>query len=85
MQVQAARAAQAAWGRRDWRERVAILRRAAELIRERKFELAAVISDGALYYLDVPVKRLGPMDVPVPFSSALRSSFWRWSLRACST
>src|SRR3989441_6715052 len=41
--VMAARAAQAAWGRRDWRERVAILRRAAELIRERKFELAAVI------------------------------------------
>ncbi len=42
--VKAARAAQAAWGRRDWRERVTILRRAAELIRERKFDLAAVMS-----------------------------------------
>ena len=42
--VVAARTAQAAWGRRDWRERVAILRRAAALIRERKFELAAVMS-----------------------------------------
>jgi 1-pyrroline-5-carboxylate dehydrogenase len=42
--VVAARAAQAAWGRRDWHERVAILRRAAALIRERKFELAAVMS-----------------------------------------
>jgi 1-pyrroline-5-carboxylate dehydrogenase len=42
--VAAARAAQAAWSRRDWRERVAILRRAAALIRERKFELAAIMS-----------------------------------------
>ena len=42
--VTAARAAQAAWGRRNWRDRVTILRRAAELIRERKFELAAVMS-----------------------------------------
>jgi len=42
--VIAAKAAQAPWGRRDWRERVAILRRAAALIRERKFELAAVMS-----------------------------------------
>jgi 1-pyrroline-5-carboxylate dehydrogenase len=42
--VAAARAAQPAWGRRDWRERVAILRRAAELMRERKFELAAIMS-----------------------------------------
>ncbi len=42
--VTAARAVQAAWGRRDWRERVAILRRAAALIRERKFELAAIMS-----------------------------------------
>src|SRR5438067_7711960 len=42
--VTAARAAQAAWGRSNWRDRVNILRRAAELIRERKFELAAVMS-----------------------------------------
>src|SRR5437868_5624568 len=42
--VTAARAAQAAWGRSNWRERVTILRRATELIRERKFELAAVMS-----------------------------------------
>ncbi len=42
--VVAAKAAQAAWRRRDWRERVAMLHRAAALIRERKFELAAVMS-----------------------------------------
>ncbi len=34
-------------------------------------ELAAVIAEGAFHYLDVPVKRLGAMDVPVPFSPAL--------------
>ena len=34
-------------------------------------ELAAVIADGAFYYLDAPVKRLGAYDVPVPFSPAL--------------
>jgi pyruvate dehydrogenase E1 component beta subunit len=34
-------------------------------------ELASVISDGAFYYLDAPVKRMGAMDVPVPFSPAL--------------
>jgi 1-pyrroline-5-carboxylate dehydrogenase len=42
--VTAAQAAQLGWSRRDWRERVAILRKAAALIRERKFELAAVMS-----------------------------------------
>jgi len=42
--VKAARAAQPAWARRHWRERVALLRRAAALIRERKFELAALMS-----------------------------------------
>ncbi len=42
--VTAARAAQTPWARRDWRERVAMLRKAAGLIRERKFELAAVMS-----------------------------------------
>ncbi|MDX1435918.1 MAG: alpha-ketoacid dehydrogenase subunit beta [Anaerolineales bacterium] len=34
-------------------------------------ELAAVIADGAFYYLDAPVKRMGAMDVPIPFSPAL--------------
>jgi 1-pyrroline-5-carboxylate dehydrogenase len=42
--VAAARRAQPVWARCDWRERVAILRRAAGLIRERKFELAAIMS-----------------------------------------
>ena len=40
----AARAAQRGWARLPWRERVAILRRAAALIRERKYELAALMS-----------------------------------------
>jgi pyruvate dehydrogenase E1 component beta subunit len=34
-------------------------------------EMAAVIADGAFYYLDAPVKRLGAMNVPVPFSPIL--------------
>ncbi len=34
-------------------------------------EIAAVIADGAFYHLDAPVKRLGAMDVPVPFSPPL--------------
>jgi len=34
-------------------------------------EIAAIIADGAFYYLDAPVKRLGALDVPVPFSPAL--------------
>src|SRR2546427_7189331 len=34
-------------------------------------ELAAVIADGAFYYLDAPVKRMGAMDVPLPFSPVL--------------
>ena len=34
-------------------------------------EIAAVIADGAFYYLDAPVKRIGAMNVPVPFSPAL--------------
>jgi pyruvate/2-oxoglutarate/acetoin dehydrogenase E1 component len=34
-------------------------------------EMASVISDGAFYYLDAPVKRMGAMNVPVPFSPAL--------------
>jgi len=34
-------------------------------------EIASVIADGAFYYLDAPVKRIGAMDVPVPFSPVL--------------
>jgi pyruvate dehydrogenase E1 component beta subunit len=34
-------------------------------------EIASAITDGAFYNLDAPVKRLGAMDVPVPFSPAL--------------
>ncbi|MCC6622196.1 MAG: aldehyde dehydrogenase family protein [Deltaproteobacteria bacterium] len=42
--VQAARRAQKAWGKTPWQERLAIMRRAAELIRARKFEIGAVMS-----------------------------------------
>ena len=42
--VAAARRAQRGWARRPWRERVSLLRRAAALIRERKYELAALMS-----------------------------------------
>src|SRR5215470_2428776 len=34
-------------------------------------ELASVIADEAFYYLDAPVKRMGAMNVPIPFSPAL--------------
>ena len=34
-------------------------------------EIAAVIADQAFWALDAPVKRLGAMDVPVPFSPTL--------------
>src|SRR3989442_583781 len=42
--VAAAQAAQRDWAHRPWRERVAVLRQAASLIRERKFELAAIMA-----------------------------------------
>jgi 1-pyrroline-5-carboxylate dehydrogenase len=42
--VRRAKQAQVAWGRRPWQDRLAILRRAAELIRERKYDLAALMS-----------------------------------------
>src|SRR5256885_11705192 len=42
--VAAAKAAQRDWAHRPWRDRLAILRRAASLIRERKFELAAIMA-----------------------------------------
>lgn len=34
-------------------------------------ELAASIAEGAFYYLDAPVRRMGALDVPVPFSPVL--------------
>ena len=34
-------------------------------------EIASAIADGAFYYLDAPVKRMGAMDVPIPFSPPL--------------
>ena len=34
-------------------------------------EIASVIADGAFYYLDAPVKRMGAMNVPIPFSPSL--------------
>jgi pyruvate dehydrogenase E1 component beta subunit len=37
-------------------------------------EIASVIADGAFYYLDAPVKRIGARDVPVPFSPPLEDA-----------
>jgi pyruvate dehydrogenase E1 component beta subunit len=37
-------------------------------------EIASVIADGAFYYLDAPVKRMGAMDVPIPFSPPLEDA-----------
>lgn len=37
-------------------------------------EIAAVIADGAFYYLDAPVKRMGALDVPIPFSPPLEDA-----------
>ena len=34
-------------------------------------ELAAVVAEGAFWHLDAPVRRLGAMDVPIPFSPVL--------------
>jgi 1-pyrroline-5-carboxylate dehydrogenase len=42
--VASARRAQVGWARLPWTERVALLRRAAGIIRERKYELAALMS-----------------------------------------
>jgi 1-pyrroline-5-carboxylate dehydrogenase len=42
--VKAARGATKGWRNTPWRERVRVVRRAAALIRERKFELAAIMS-----------------------------------------
>lgn len=37
-------------------------------------ELASVIADGAFYYLDAPVKRMGARNVPIPFSPVLEDA-----------
>ncbi|MEZ4294011.1 MAG: aldehyde dehydrogenase family protein [Polyangiaceae bacterium] len=42
--ISGARAAQKGWARTPWKERVAVLRKAAEIIRERKYEISAVMS-----------------------------------------
>lgn len=42
--VKACRRQQKAWAARPWQERVKLMKRAAEIIRERKFEIAAVMS-----------------------------------------
>jgi len=42
--IQVARAAQKAWAKTPWPDRLTIMRRAAALVRERKFELAAIMS-----------------------------------------
>jgi 1-pyrroline-5-carboxylate dehydrogenase len=42
--VSAARAGQRAWERRGWRERARLLRAAAALVRERKYDLAALMA-----------------------------------------
>ncbi len=34
-------------------------------------EIAATVAEGAFFHLDAPVRRLGALDVPVPFSPAL--------------
>ncbi|MBX2990346.1 MAG: alpha-ketoacid dehydrogenase subunit beta [Bacteroidetes bacterium] len=34
-------------------------------------EVAALIADNAFHYLDAPIKRLGALDVPVPFAPTL--------------
>jgi len=42
--ARAAKAAQRGWARLPWRERVAIMRQAARLVRERKYELAGIMA-----------------------------------------
>ena len=52
-------------------EELQIIEISAALVDGVYAELASVIADGAFYYLDAPVKRMGAMDVPVPFSPVL--------------
>jgi pyruvate dehydrogenase E1 component beta subunit len=37
-------------------------------------ELASVIAEGAFYDLEAPVKRIGAMHVPIPFSPPLEDA-----------
>lgn len=37
-------------------------------------EIAAVVAEGAFYHLDAPVRRLGAMDVAIPFSPPLEDA-----------
>ncbi len=37
-------------------------------------EIAAVIAEGAFYDLDAPVKRMGAMHIPIPFSPPLEDA-----------
>ena len=37
-------------------------------------EIASVIAEGAFHYLDAPVKRIGAMHVPIPFSPPLEDA-----------
>jgi acetoin:2,6-dichlorophenolindophenol oxidoreductase subunit beta len=37
-------------------------------------EIASVIAEGAFHYLDAPVKRIGAMHVPIPFSAPLEDA-----------
>jgi acetoin:2,6-dichlorophenolindophenol oxidoreductase subunit beta len=37
-------------------------------------EIAAVIAEGAFYNLDAPVKRMGAMHIPIPFSPPLEDA-----------
>lgn len=46
-------------------------------------EMASVIADGAFYYLDAPVKRLGAMNVPVPFAPSLEKQTIPDAARIC--
>ncbi|MDX6770858.1 MAG: aldehyde dehydrogenase family protein [Elusimicrobiota bacterium] len=42
--VKAAKAAQKAWAAKPWSERAALMRKAAKLVRERKYDIAAVVA-----------------------------------------
>ena len=48
-------------------------------------EIASVIAEGAFYYLDAPVRRMGAMDVPVPFSPVLEDQTVPTSERVVET
>ena len=45
-------------------------------------EVAAMIADDAFEWLDAPVKRLGGLDTPVPFSPPLEDAYGRMQTRS---